>query len=173
MQFLNFYNGKLFFLNEIWQDSDSLYLYTDSAGSIGFGAIFGKHWCYGEWPREWQNRNIAILEFYPIVLSLLLWGSKMQNQCIVFHTDNEALVHVINKCTSKDKTLMVFVRKLVLVCLENNILFKAQHIPGVKNCLADALSRLQIQRFHQLAPFGFDKYPTIIPPELLPVSWHL
>lgn len=36
--------------------------------------------------------NIAFLEFYLIVLSLYLWGAQMQNRCILFFTDNEALV---------------------------------------------------------------------------------
>ena len=46
----------------------------------------------------------------------------------IFFTDNEALVHVINKSTCRDTSLMIFVRQLVLVCLKNNILFKAKHI---------------------------------------------
>ena len=127
-QFFQEYNGKSFFLNENWENSMSLQLHTDAAGAHGFGAIFGNHWCFGEWPREWLGKNIAILEFYPIVLSLMLWGNQIKNRCITFFTDNEALVHVINKSTCKDTTLMVFVRKLVLVCLNHNILFKAKHI---------------------------------------------
>ena len=51
----------------------------------------------------------------------------MHNHSILFFTDNEALVHVINKQSCRDKTLMVFVRKLVFVCLDNNILFKGKH----------------------------------------------
>ena len=47
---------------------------------------------------------------------------------------------------------MFFVRKLVLICLEYNIVCKAKHIAGVKNRLADSLSRLQVQYFKQLAP---------------------
>ena len=74
-----------------------LKLFTDAAGSIGFGAIFGNAWCYRRWPDHWLHRNIAILEFFPIVLSLCLWGDKMCNRSILFFTDNEALVHVINK----------------------------------------------------------------------------
>ena len=31
---------------------------------------------------------------------------------------------------------MFFDRKLVLICLQNNILFKAKHAPGVHNILA-------------------------------------
>lgn len=90
-----------------------------------------------------------------------------------FFTDNEALVHVINKSTCRDTTLMVFVRKLVLVCLKHNILFKAKHISGFTNTLADALSRLQIERFRKLAPAYMDPMPTAIPSQLLPASWHL
>ena len=172
-QFFKDYNGKSFFLNEQWEDSESLQLFTDAAGAHGFGAVFGAHWCYGEWPKTWIGLNIAILEFYPIVLSLILWGGHIRNKRITFFTDNEALVHVINKSTCKDKYLLTFVRKLVLVCLRQNILFKAQHIPGFKNVLPDALSRLQISRFKALAPACMDSAPTIIPSHLLPVNWHL
>ena len=122
---------------------------------------------------EWKGQNIAILEFYPIVLSLLLWGDKIRDKCLTIFTDNEALVHVINKSTCKDTTLMIFVRKLVLVCLRQNILFKAKHISGFKNSLADALSRLQIPRFKRLAPAYMDPMPTVMPPHLLPAHWPL
>ena len=62
-------------------------------------------------------------------------------------------MHVINKQSCRDKTLMVFVHKLVLVCLENNILFKAKHIAGVRNKLADCLSHFQVQMFKQLEKY--------------------
>ena len=95
----------------------------------------------------------------------------MRNRCILFFTDNESLVHVINKQSSKDKSLMFFVQKLVLICLEYNIVFKAKHIDGVKNRLGDSLSRLQVQSFKQLAPDHMDKFPTEIPLHLQPQSW--
>ena len=172
-QFFHEYNGKSFFLSEQWENSVSLQLFTDAAGAHGFGAVFGSHWCYGEWPREWLGHNIAILEFYPIVLSLMLWGDRIGDRCITFFTDNEALVHVINKSTCRDNSLMIFVRRLVLVCLRHNILFKAKHISGFKNTLADALSRLQIERFRKLAPAYMDPMPTAIPSQPLPTNWHL
>ena len=171
--FLQQFNGRSFFLEDAWLDNQTLQLFTDSSGVLGFGAIFGSNWCYGEWPKEWQSLNIATLEFYPIVLSLYLWGSAMCNKCIIFFTDNEALVSVINRCTCKDKTLMVFVRKMVAICLKHNILFKARHIPGVRNILADALSRLQIRKFLELAPTHFNPLPTQVPVELLPQNWVL
>ena len=152
-QFFQEYNGKSFFLNEKWENTVSLHLFIDAAGAHGFGAVFGYHWCYGEW------------------LSLMLWGDHIRVRC--FFTDNEALVRVINKPTCRDTSLLIFVRKLVLVCLRHNILFKAKHISGFKNTLADALSRLQIERFKKLAPAYMDPMPTAIPSHLLPANWHL
>ena len=172
-EFLLQFNGRSFFLENRWDQTDPLTLYTDSSGAIGFGAIFGNNWCHGIWPKEWQYQNIAVLEFYPIVLSLYLWGSDMSNKCITFFTDNNALVSVINRCTCKDKLLMQFVRKMVLICLKHNILFKARHIPGVKNDLADALSRQQIKQFRRMAPAHLKIQPTTIPLELQPQNWVL
>ena len=61
---------------------------------------------------------------------------------------------------------MAFVRKLVSICLHDNILFKAKHIRGVHNNLADALSRLQVQTFRQLIPARMDPLPTETPQHL-------
>ena len=77
-------------------------LYTDASGALGFGALFGSRWCFGKWPASWSYRNIAMLEFYPKVSSLCLWGHAMRNHCILCFTDNESLVHIINKQSSKD-----------------------------------------------------------------------
>ena len=96
----------------------------------------------------------------------------MGNRCITFFTDNMALISVINKCSCKDKMLMKFVRKMVLVCLKYNILFKAEHIPGINNNLADALSHQQIQQFRMMAP-RHNVQPTVIPVDLLPQNWAL
>lgn len=39
-------------------------------------------------------------EFYPIISALEIWGGLWKNHCILFFTDNEALVSVINKQSS-------------------------------------------------------------------------
>ena len=68
---------------------------------------------------------------------------------------------------------MAFLRKLVSICLHHNILFKTKHIQGVRNRLADALSRLQVQTFRHLAPPHVDSLPTEIPQSLQPQNWVL
>ena len=95
-----------------------------------------------------------------------VWGHHFQKFCIIFHSDNQAIVHVINKQTSKKPKVMALVRRLVLVCLEKNISMQAKHIPGNYNVLPDLLSRFQVQEFLKQAPY-MDQDPTVISSSLL------
>jgi hypothetical protein len=70
----------------------------------------------------------------------------------MFHSDNEAVVHIVNQQTCKDKDIMILVRRLVVQAMSHNILFQAVHIPGLHNVLADKLSRLQVSSFLHLFP---------------------
>lgn len=47
---------------------------------------------------------------------------------------------------------MIMVRHLVLTCFQFNILFRAKHIAGKRNVLADYLSRLQVEEFRKQSP---------------------
>jgi len=75
-------------------------------------------------------KDISVLELYPIVGGLIMWEDKLTNQRVVFFSDNERVVPVINKQTTKDKALLALLGQLVLVCWRYNILFKARHIAG-------------------------------------------
>ena len=172
LQFLTQFNGKSFFLDFVWLSSDMIHLYTDASGSLGYGAVFGRNWLYGAWPKRWSSLNIVILEMFPIVISVEIWANRLAKKCVTFHTDNQALVEVINKKTTKDKKLLVLVRSLVLSCLKHNILFKAVHLPGLCNTSADALSRLQVDKFKSLDQYAAAE-PTIVPPHLLPENWPI
>jgi hypothetical protein len=60
---------------------------------------------------------------------------------------------------------MSLVRKMVLACLESNILLKAEHISGRLNSLADSSSRCDFQKFRRLCPDA-DQDPCAIPSHL-------
>ena len=47
---------------------------------------------------------------------------------------------------------MKLMRRLVIVAATCNFHFLAAHLPGKTNIKADALSRLDLQKFHRLAP---------------------
>ena len=85
LTFLDKFNGKMFYLDDTWEMSSSLELFTDAAGSKGYGAIFGKHWFCSAWPASWTSLNIEFLELFPIVLSLHIWGPHMANKCGLLH----------------------------------------------------------------------------------------
>lgn len=57
--FLARYNGKSMFLDERFLSSNTLSLYTDSAQSLGYGAIYSSKWLYGMYPPSWQAYSIT------------------------------------------------------------------------------------------------------------------
>ena len=152
LHFLLSYNGTTLFREEMFLEPTSKHLVTDAAGGKGFGAFLDNHWFYGEWPAWWKHQNIVLLELVPIVLAVETWGCEFQNAAVTCHTDNEALVAIINKQSSKLRVVMTMIRRLVQASLKYNFLFKAVFVPGLRNQKADALSRFQVQLFRRLHP---------------------
>lgn len=108
------WNGKSCFLFQKWISSDVIKLYTDAAGVHGgFAAILGSKWFVGEWPPDMKDLHITIKELYHKVLALEIWGKTLENHKVLFMTDTEAVVGIINSTTSKDKVLMKLVRRFV------------------------------------------------------------
>ena len=120
-------------------------LYTDASGNIGYGAVYGKKCFFGRWPETWLQYNITTLESYPIVAAVVIWVHEWANTSVCLYTDNEAMVAITNKETSREPCVL-------LVCLRSNILFTARRVPGQDNILAVKLSLLQMDEFRMLAP---------------------
>ena len=166
--FMQSFNGKCMFLNDEWVPSDALNLYTDAAGSLGFAAVYGCEWVAEKWPITFRSYHINILELFPIILAVEMWGHKMANHKVVFFSDNQTSVFVLNNLTSKDPVMMQLIRRLVLLTMKFNILFRAQHVSGRNNSVADQLSRFNFQKALQEAPY-LSPTPTPVPVHLLKV----
>lgn len=168
LHFFEAHNGVSVFHDQAWLSNAEVQLFTDSAGGsgLGFGIFFQGHWCQASWPPEWHDsgitKDITILELFPIVAAMFIWGSRLRNKKIMFNCDNIAVVHIINKLSSKSEPVMCLIRVLTLRCLQLNVLVKACHVEGIKNVLCDALSRLQLRRFRELAPDA-DLNPAPVP----------
>ena len=91
-------------------------LYTDASGGIGYGAC-EPEWFFGKWPSSWLTFYITVLELYPIVAAVELWRVSWANSSICFFTDNEALVAIINKQTSREPCVMVLQNKFLYACV--------------------------------------------------------
>ncbi|XP_060583687.1 uncharacterized protein LOC132739884 isoform X1 [Ruditapes philippinarum] len=174
LHFLKQFNGVSVFHDRFWVSNEDVQLFSDSAGgkNLGFGVYFQGHWCHAKWPEVWHElgitEDITVLELFPILAALYIWGYELKNKKIRFNCDNFAVVHILNKLTSKSEMVMCIVRVLTLRCLKLNILIKASHVPGCQNNICDALSRFQLTRFRELAP-NADEIPCLVPPFL----WHI
>lgn len=81
--FLECFNGR-----SMWQtgpvSNADLELFTDAAGSAGYGAYCRGRWCAGPWPDSWREAgflcNLVLLELFPIVLAVELWGGRITEQ---------------------------------------------------------------------------------------------
>lgn len=160
--FINKFNGKSVFLQDQWVSACKLNMYSDASGSIGYAAVLGSQWFAEKWLKQHQEYHITIKELFPIVLALEIWGKKLKDHKILFFSDNMAVVEIINKQSSKDKIIMRLVRRLVIAALTHNILFKAKHIAGKSNCIADHLSRFKFQEARAIAPW-LGVRPTTVP----------
>lgn len=171
VQFFRNFNGISVFHDRFWVSNEDLQLYTDSAGGsgLGFGAYFAGKWAQGAWPQAWVQdgitSDITVLELFPLLVSLHIWGDKLCNKKIVFRVDNMAVVHIVNHMTSKSDRVMTILRAFTLLCLRLNVVAKAQHVLGIRNNICDSLSRFQLQRFRKLAPDA-DLLPTPVPDHL-------
>ena len=170
LQFLQNFNGWSMLLEDKWLSSDTIQLYTDAALTAGYAAVYGSRWFNGPWPDGWQGYHITILELYPIVAAVCIWGHLLANHCVLFLCDNIAVVDIINKQSSKDVCIMSLVRRFVIETMKHNILFKCRHIRGTSNVVADRLSRFQVAQARAALP-RLNATPVELPASILP--WTL
>ncbi len=161
--FLRDFNGVSIIQDQMWFGGEDLQLFTDASGGIGFGGYFKGSWFQWKWPNSVkESHSIAWLEFFPILTAIVLWGEPLRGKRIILRTDNQSVVSIVNRQTSKCSKIMQLVRFFVLQCFKFNVSFYANHIPGKCNNIADALSRFQMDRFWKVAQ-GADREGTPVP----------
>ena len=134
--FLANWNGRSFFLESFPTPSADLELYTDAAGSIGFGGYLQGKRFQGHWPPHmclnWeQGISIEWQELFPIVVACSIWHPFLVGKRLKFWCDNESVVSIINFGHSKVPRITELVRKLVLLSMQHNFLVRA-HPWGLK-----------------------------------------
>ena len=137
---LSHWNGISLFLDDSPTDAG---LFTDASGSIGFGGFFQGRWFQGHWSDIQNlppNPLIAFKELLPTVIAAILWGDDWQKRKLVFYSDNQATVHILNKKSSRCPFIMRLVRRLVIGATLGNFTFEGRHIADHTNSLADSLS---------------------------------
>ena len=159
--FLYAWNG----MSIIPPTNSPLLVVSDASGSWGCGAVHEDLWFQLQWPESWAPITIAPKELVPIVVAVTLWGPYWAGKCVQCLCDNTAVVSAVNKGAAKDPTLSHLLRILAFLVAVLDLHITAQHLPGVQNISADALSRNKLQLFFSLNPQA-SPVPAIIPPEL-------
>ena len=164
-EFATAWNGRSFFLLPHWTPAPHLQLFTDSSGTIGFGAYCQGEWFNGRWTPAQLARSIQWKELYPIVLAAEAWGHQWSTLRIRLFCDNLAITQCLVSGTSHCPHIMSLLRSLFLLAARHNFNISAQHIPGTHNIIADSLSRFRMQVFWDHAPQA-SPHPTPLPPSL-------
>ena len=139
-----------------WVKTPDLELFTDVSGDIGYGAYFKGSWFYiwhmGESETPQPGKSNEWKELHAIVLAAATWGDQWTGLRIKFHCDNLLVVQMWANKGSKRSNIMSLIRTLFHIAASGNFHVSIVHIPGINNCLADALSRLQLKKFRRLGP---------------------
>ena len=140
--------------------------YSDASGSFGCGAIWGDRWLQLKWPPSFATVAIAPKELIPVVMVCAIWGRAWKGQVIQVHCDNQAVVSVLNSGYSRDDYMMKLIRTLFFFAAEWDIHLVACHIPGIRNVVADAISRNDMHTLFSKVPRAASQ-PMPMPDELL------
>ena len=123
-------------------------------------------------PPSLAEEDIDFKELFAILAAAMTWGAAWTGRRIVFITDNKPITQIWEKGNTPARNIMHLVRKLFLFAAEHDFSVSLKHILGHYNCVADALSRFQGQKFRRLAPQA-DRDPTPIPADVWLLGNHL
>ena len=141
---------------------------------LGFRVLCGEDWTFGQWCNEFMTKyepSIEYLELFAVTVAIIKWIKWFPNKRILLYYDNESVVWMINKTTSKCRYCMVLLQMIVLEALKQNVRIKAAHVRSEDNGRADALSRLDLARFWRLsAEYNTNEKPSEIPDSLWPLD---
>ena len=150
--FLPGWNGSSI-LSSVTRTGCRVVMTSDASGSWGCGAFTEDgQWFQIQWPEAWAGVNITVKELLPIVVGVALWGDKWKGETVKCLCDNAAVVAIINAGRGRDDRVMHLMRCFFFFPAHHNVTLVGEHIPGVENGAADALSRDNVLLFRAQVP---------------------
>lgn len=113
---------------------------SDAAGSLGYEIYLKGYWFAVSWVPSQQQQSIAYKALFPVVITAHGWGHMWYKKHVLFCSDNDAVVHIVNARNSKVPSLMRLLRSLLLAAARHSFSFSVQHVHSVSNQIADAVS---------------------------------
>lgn len=146
--YLNRWNGR-----QAWRDDRRVFEFRSDASLEGFG--FYLHSATGQtsprvayagtWSIDHQHylshHHIGLLEALAALHAVAAYGPSLHNSVVKLLIDNQADVAIINRQSTRSPAVLTALRALYELATKYNFAIRAEHIPGVDNIVADALSR--------------------------------
>ena len=120
-----------------------VHVYTDASGH-GWGAVFPERgeWISGPWTREERSSSsTAMWEAMAILFAAATWGRLATGGYLVVHSDSMACVRGFTHLRCANERMYMTLRVLSVMQMRGGYRLLYEHIPGVLNVTADALSR--------------------------------
>ena len=125
-QFLVDWHGVNFWLFPGNTPTAGVEVSSDAAGSLGFGVYLEGMWFTGSWMTSLREQSIAFKELFPVVITAHVWGHHWCRRHVLFRSNNDSVVHILNARTSKVPCLMHLLRTLLLAAACHSFSFSAQ-----------------------------------------------
>ena len=173
----SYYSRPFFHMDETIKPTQ-LFFMTDASRNqtLGCGGVCNDEWFIMQWEESFVKKckpSIAFLELFALVVGIVSWLHKFKNKKIALFCDNQSVVSMVNKTSSKCPHCMKLIRIMVCYMVEYNAKVYCNYINTKQNIYADYLSRLKYKLFWQTARKNgrtFKSSPQKIPEFLLPLE---
>lgn len=141
---------EAWYLAKTHGDREQIELFTDASTTIGGGYIWhGNSYGSIKWSQTEKDSfgansktiDINGLEFITAICAIIAERDQLKGKTALLRVDNTAAVSWLNKARTSQIWGQEWLRVLVAVLLEYNILLTSTHISGETNIFADQLSR--------------------------------
>lgn len=142
-RFLDTYNGISIMPPLHWARPDEEI--SSDACLVGLGAACGSEY-YHFALQDHMKRHISELEILALVAAVALWREKLRGKRVLAHCENMATVEVVNRGRTKNQFMAACLRELCYISATVDLELRVVHLPGVRNRVADLLSRWDLVR---------------------------
>lgn len=133
-------------------------------------------WFSQKWPKDFIQTagiSIEVAELLGACMGVSIWAREIEGKRVVIWCDNQAVVQMINNCSSACKKCMFLLRHLTLLCMDYRIRVFCRYISTKENRWADQLSRMKVATFlseaRQCEDMEVDHYPSPLSTTLWPI----
>ena len=152
------WSGRWLLSDEKWGSIPGFQLSGDAC-TVARGFLIDNRWCYDTWSTEdlkeatrAKKLSMVFLEAKTVVEAVATFGSEWEGKKVKVQSDNETTVTAWNNKKAKEPALRGLLKSLYYLTTLYSCEVELEHIAGVDNKKADALSRSNFKLFKQLHP---------------------